>query len=313
MILGPRDITLQGLLTKTNDDTFLVIPHKGPFGRRTFLAAPSVCPNPACDCEEVHLDIYDQGFRSVDEDVLYSFAVQLKKRELSPEQTETPNLEDLYFAKSFLAELTNDDWVLLFRCYCDLKGRRASSLNFDQDYDFVFPLEDIQNNLMVAYQSVVKHAPLLEIFVGKRLFLIDDNYCLSPGCACSNMVLTVFYWEGPKKPFSSSVRFDYKTAKSSIQESHDLIPTEQIIEKLRNKNHRSFFEKRHHFLKRQFALFLRKRNLLENKNTTSQTKVGRNDPCPCGSGKKFKKCCANKIIPLVSEEPWKGKTARDKK
>ncbi|MGA1315702.1 MAG: SEC-C metal-binding domain-containing protein [Rubrivivax sp.] len=22
-----------------------------------------------------------------------------------------------------------------------------------------------------------------------------------------------------------------------------------------------------------------------------QTKVGRNEPCPCGSGKKFKKCC----------------------
>jgi uncharacterized protein len=23
----------------------------------------------------------------------------------------------------------------------------------------------------------------------------------------------------------------------------------------------------------------------------SAPKVGRNDPCPCGSGKKFKKCC----------------------
>jgi len=23
----------------------------------------------------------------------------------------------------------------------------------------------------------------------------------------------------------------------------------------------------------------------------AQTKVGRNDPCPCGSGKKYKKCC----------------------
>ena len=22
------------------------------------------------------------------------------------------------------------------------------------------------------------------------------------------------------------------------------------------------------------------------------TRIGRNDPCPCGSGKKFKKCCA---------------------
>jgi len=27
------------------------------------------------------------------------------------------------------------------------------------------------------------------------------------------------------------------------------------------------------------------------KITTSEVKVGRNDPCPCGSGKKYKKCC----------------------
>ena len=25
--------------------------------------------------------------------------------------------------------------------------------------------------------------------------------------------------------------------------------------------------------------------------TLYETKIGRNDPCPCGSGKKFKKCC----------------------
>ncbi|MFY7866576.1 SEC-C metal-binding domain-containing protein [Roseateles sp.] len=24
---------------------------------------------------------------------------------------------------------------------------------------------------------------------------------------------------------------------------------------------------------------------------TLQAKVGRNEPCPCGTGKKFKKCC----------------------
>jgi len=28
--------------------------------------------------------------------------------------------------------------------------------------------------------------------------------------------------------------------------------------------------------------------------THEAKKVGRNDPCPCGSGKKFKKCCINK-------------------
>jgi uncharacterized protein YecA (UPF0149 family) len=26
-------------------------------------------------------------------------------------------------------------------------------------------------------------------------------------------------------------------------------------------------------------------------NLTTRMKVGRNDPCPCGSGKKYKKCC----------------------
>ncbi|RCV63967.1 hypothetical protein C5S53_11155 [Methanophagales archaeon] len=25
-------------------------------------------------------------------------------------------------------------------------------------------------------------------------------------------------------------------------------------------------------------------------------KIGRNDPCPCGSGKKYKKCCLRKDI-----------------
>jgi uncharacterized protein YchJ len=28
--------------------------------------------------------------------------------------------------------------------------------------------------------------------------------------------------------------------------------------------------------------------------TPASGKVGRNEPCPCGSGKKFKKCCLNK-------------------
>ena len=33
--------------------------------------------------------------------------------------------------------------------------------------------------------------------------------------------------------------------------------------------------------------------MLEEKKTQQATvqKVGRNDPCPCGSGKKYKKCC----------------------
>ena len=35
-------------------------------------------------------------------------------------------------------------------------------------------------------------------------------------------------------------------------------------------------------------------NLPPHVHITSFPKVGRNDSCPCGSGKKFKKCCSDK-------------------
>src|SRR5262245_53498001 len=35
-------------------------------------------------------------------------------------------------------------------------------------------------------------------------------------------------------------------------------------------------------------------NSVHSGRTRSAMKVGRNDPCPCGSGKKYKKCCLAK-------------------
>ena len=32
------------------------------------------------------------------------------------------------------------------------------------------------------------------------------------------------------------------------------------------------------------------------------TKVGRNDPCPCGSGLKYKKCCGRNEAPTSKDE-----------
>lgn len=34
------------------------------------------------------------------------------------------------------------------------------------------------------------------------------------------------------------------------------------------------------------------------------TKVGRNDRCPCGSGKKYKNCCAEKRASKMSAVSW---------
>lgn len=36
-----------------------------------------------------------------------------------------------------------------------------------------------------------------------------------------------------------------------------------------------------------------------------EQKIGRNDPCPCGSGKKYKACCIDK--PIKKPLPFKAK------
>lgn len=56
-------------------------------------------------------------------------------------------------------------------------------------------------------------------------------------------------------------------------------------------------EKTHHeiseFKKKDGKWYFYDAKLLGQPIERAEPKVGRNDPCPCGSGKKFKKCCLN--------------------
>jgi len=53
-------------------------------------------------------------------------------------------------------------------------------------------------------------------------------------------------------------------------------------------------------IKRHYRMF---KDVIEKENrkatsikSNKRVKIGRNDPCPCGSGKKYKKCCMNKKV-----------------
>lgn len=49
--------------------------------------------------------------------------------------------------------------------------------------------------------------------------------------------------------------------------------------------------KKHPALYRKMELIFKQDMDAMNLHLPSETQVGRNDPCPCNSGKKFKKCC----------------------
>jgi len=59
-----------------------------------------------------------------------------------------------------------------------------------------------------------------------------------------------------------------------------------------NKDRKTAFTFRMPSLKR-IDFVEQTKNLSKTKSLPPSSKIGRNDPCPCGSGKKYKKCCGS--------------------
>lgn len=71
-----------------------------------------------------------------------------------------------------------------------------------------------------------------------------------------------------------------------IMDSIKDIP-ENIKEKIDEIHEKAASEKDKENMAKQIALYKARHTTLVN----DKKKIGRNEPCPCGSGKKFKNCC----------------------
>ena len=97
-------------------------------------------------------------------------------------------------------------------------------------------------------------------------------------------------------------RYDYKTGMiEAVYVPAAGQPSLEALVAAARKTHPSLaedVERRHNQLKLLYARAL----LKAEKNrpapvatpVKAEPKVGRNEPCPCGSGKKYKKCCGSK-------------------
>ena len=71
--------------------------------------------------------------------------------------------------------------------------------------------------------------------------------------------------------------------------------TEGVVEFVASYQEKSLDQEHHEvasFLKEDGEWFFDDAKVIPSKPVQKAPKIGRNDPCPCGSGKKYKKCCA---------------------
>lgn len=129
--------------------------------------------------------------------------------------------------------------------------------------------------------------------INGELYFAEDLYCVTPGCTCTEMRILF----GKKQPDESvielgSVVVDTRSGDElrigAPEGQHAQVEALWAGFRARHPA-RSFVASRAAMMKRvgQELSGLSQRSMASNPGNT-----GRNDPCPCGSGKKFKRCCA---------------------
>jgi len=160
-----------------------------------------------------------------------------------------------------------------------------------------FPLEEIENeSLLITYNDVLPYGKQLIVTPGNQEYLVLDHYCLKKNCSCTDTVLSFFALdeenrsETKEEVLTCFVNYRKRTWETEGAETCQ-IDKKAAIQALKAQYPKIYevLQERHKQLKMLYANY-RKRHGVSPQPASLKT-TGRNDPCPCGSGKKYKKCC----------------------
>ena len=128
------------------------------------------------------------------------------------------------------------------------------------------------------------------------MWFFDDKYCSNPKCLCNEAMLTFYKIDDSKQTQEAefAVRMNLNNFKYDVEfNENEQNQIAEIIKSLRNSQPEVFgiLKRRYKEVKNASKAIIKKFSLKEKKEEQPKIEIGRNDPCPCGSGKKYKKCC----------------------
>jgi len=263
----------------------------------------SVCPNPTCTCMTIDIDLtFVAGqSRGALPKLCHSVEIDLDKRKLqtSPQKKLPP--EEKAFGDLLLSQLGDDDFNFLGTKHFAYKNKitEAADINEIEGY---FDYDEVeQNGLMYAYNGILPYGDQILVSIKEAKYLIVDQFCLLPKCKCTDTTLDLVPAGEDAMKADSWCAFRLKYAKSHWDVMEDFpppIPLEEIRAAI-EAQHPDFCKqllRRHEKLKKIYLNCRRKH--YSPPQIVIERKVGRNDPCPCGSGKKYKKCCLRSTTPV---------------
>jgi len=199
-------------------------------------------------------------------------------------------------AKAVEWEISEAQWAELRGFYLAAKQQQTEKADLSR-VEVQFPSEVLEGDgTMVGYYEIFPYARPIVVTLDATPWFLDDQYCVSPTCRCREAALSFLKGHSSPVPDSGgshpeiSIRYAYDkgeitahlAANASGPSAQDLL---QLLKDAQQNLDASLAE-RHRLLRQLFRRAIAKAPI----RVPSKT-PGRNDPCPCGSGKKYKRCC----------------------
>jgi hypothetical protein len=275
---------------------FSVTFEQGPLAGQTLTSKLMPCTNMVCECgsmdlifrdddqnpHHVRLDAYREAVETVDQDEWVNQIVDGLSEEVSEE-----------------------DWEKLYNLYYAFKVAGTETLE-PSHIEAVFDEKLVEKSVLSSYNAVLPYGLLVQFTLDDLEYELDTYYCLRSGCRCTTADL-VFMAErdGRELPGVEPPRlhYNYQTGQYTVEAPGKNFPHTpgELMDGLRAKlpDVSAFLENRHDKFRKMYKGYLKREGIkhgpqpLAIQPSEAGPKVGRNDPCPCRSGKKYKKCCGS--------------------
>ncbi|MGO9202928.1 MAG: YecA family protein [Limisphaerales bacterium] len=222
--------------------------------------------------------------------------------EMTPQLQADP--ETLRLAELVSTRLGHTAWEDLHRWFWTAKIQAIETAEVSE-IDIV-GLPNADDGHLIPFIEVFPLGLSLNFTFENAAWAADEAYCVQPDCRCTEMVLSFFLLREAAGRRATSlrdvpaIRYNYRS--QAIRELAPGLagtpPTRQLLGALKTAypSLDTRLELHHRIMQLLYARHDAAQAKLEHERLRAQlpsgaSRTGRNDPCPCGSGKKFKKCC----------------------
>jgi SEC-C motif domain protein len=256
------------------------------------LAAEYYCVNSRCDCEEVLLNfVLGEDSKEPGKVLMH---IRLNYQDWHVEEVSNRSAEATKYelSKQFIDGLSDE-----YKSSITANAKEAKA--FAQTYVAPIDADFVRSGTKAGYSEIFGEVAdeRFELNLGYYHILVDDAYCMNPKCECGNTALS-FVDLSPLvagEPTLFAINYHFRTRKIEVlnqrcsKKTMDEL-TETFLEK---SGMPALLKRRYDEMKRKGQQIIAAKHQMTIAKRSSENVIGRNDPCPCGSGKKYKKCCGS--------------------